>query len=157
MPIMPIMPIIHNVRKLLLLLTLALLSASIVHAQQAADPCMLPTVAKSTAVISISASATTVSLVAPGANATSAIFVCNASFTISGTTNPTAQLEYGTGATCGTGTTPMTGAYPGGAATAPTPIFIESIQGTPAAQRVCIVTTGTAPTAQGMITFVVQG
>ena len=96
-------------------------------------------------------SATTTQLVAP--SGTKSVYVCAFSFTVSGTT-PTAQFEYGTGASCGSGTTALTGPY--------TPIVgneiaagagMGTIMRAPAANGVCLVTTGTTPGAQGVLTY----
>jgi hypothetical protein len=117
------------------------------------SPCESSGNAKLSTPINI-ASATTTSLV--GINGAMLIYPCSYSLTLSGTTSPTFLLEYGTGATCGTGTVALTGAYLGGAATAPTPIVGGELQATTASQRLCAVTGGTAPNAQGELTYIQQ-
>lgn len=105
---------------------------------------------KSSVVINIT-SATTTSLVAPLTAPTNAsIYSCGFNVT---TVGGTFQLEYGTGATCGTGTTVLTGAYPagnisyGGNGS-------EVLQPTPGAQRLCAVSGAGLTNAQGVLTFV---
>jgi hypothetical protein len=128
---------------------------SVVMAQvQSADPCATTSIAKIGIPINIG-SATTTSLIAPGVSANSIANVCGLSLTITGASS-TFQLEYGTGATCGTGTTAMTGAYAG--ASTPVAVFTGTgalVVAAPAANRVCAVTTGTV-SAQGVLTYVLQ-
>jgi hypothetical protein len=90
-----------------------------------ADPCFNPNNAKSSAVINIS-TATTTSIVAAVAGAT--VYVCDFVITISqvATTANTLKFVTGTGATCGTGTTDLTGAFGAGGVTAAAPIVIAS-------------------------------
>lgn len=131
----------------------------IVYAQvQSSDPCQSTAVPKLSTAINIAATAGTTSLVAPGVSANSQIFVCGLSVTISGTTSPTFQLIAGTGATCGGSPVNLTGAWLGGAATAPTPILtgVITLVTTPAADRLCAVAGGTAPTVQGVLTYLLQ-
>lgn len=65
----------------------------------------------------------------------------------------TAQIEYGTGSNCGTGTTTVSGALALGASA---PVQAQAAQGAlvsiPAGQDVCIVSTGTA-TFAGLISY----
>lgn len=116
------------------------------------NPCQNSNFLVQSVVVNIS-SATTTSIVAPitGAKVT----ICGFLLVPTGTT-PTVQFEYGTGATCGTGTTTLTGAM---APTAGQPLSYgiggSSLQSTPISQRVCIVTGGT-PNVQGVVTFVQQ-
>lgn len=127
-----------------------------------ADPCEDMFVAKSSAVINIT-SATTTSLVAVSGSTT--VYVCGFSLTISEvvTTANTFQLEYGTGATCGGGTTALTGLYGAGGVTAAAPIVISvgngsaTVAKSAASNGVCAVTAiGASGTFQGLITFVQQ-
>lgn len=129
---------------------------SITHAQvQSADPCQSTAVGKLSTPINI-VTATTVSLVAPGVSTNSQIFVCGITMTLSGTT-PTFQLVTGTGATCGSSQAAMTGAFLGGTSTAPTAILtgVITVATTPAAFRLCAITTGTV-NAQGVLTYLQQ-
>lgn len=115
----------------------------------AADPCASPGLPKSSVPINIT-SATTTSLVAPAAN--TSIYVCGFNLITAG---GSFQLEYGTGAACGTGTTVLTGAYPagtihyGGAG-------MEILAPTPAAYRLCAVSGTGLTNAQGVLTFMQQ-
>lgn len=133
--------------------------SGIVYAQvQSSDPCQSTAVPKLSTPINISATAGTTSLVAPGVSANSQIFVCGLSVTISGTTTPSFQLIAGTGATCGGSPVNLTGAWLGGATSAPTPILtgVITLVTTPAADRLCAVAGGTAPTIQGVLTYLQQ-
>lgn len=116
-----------------------------------ADPCMDPNVAKSSVSVNI-ASATTTQIVA--ISGTTTVYVCGWVFTAAGT-NPTYQFEYGTGASCGSGTTVLTGTF------LPVVSSVNSVFGAgtiikgAAANAVCIVSGGT-PSIQGAVTFVQQ-
>lgn len=115
------------------------------------DPCQNTQVMKSSVVINVS-SATTTQLVA--LSGSTVVYACGFSVVATGTT-PTVQFEYGTGASCGTGTTTLTGAY---APTAGSPLSYSNggtIFKTPAGNALCVVTGGT-PNAQGVLTFVQQ-
>lgn len=125
------------------------------------DPCLSPSVKKSSVPINIT-TATTTQLVAASANA--AIYVCGYSFTISqvATTANTLQFEYGTGASCGTGTTALTGLFGAGGVTAAPPLLIQApSDGTditaPAGNALCAVTAiGASGSFQGVLTYVQQ-
>jgi hypothetical protein len=121
----------------------------------AIDPCQSSAIPKQSAVINIS-SATTTSLVA--ISGTTTIYVCGFSVTLASTVAAdTIQFEYGTGATCGTGTVLLTGALntagflTGTISYGPGSTIFKTV----AAQRLCAVTTvGTGPSIQGVMTFV---
>lgn len=123
------------------------------------DPCT--SAAKSSAVINIT-TATTTSLVA--ISGTTSIYVCGVSMTVSEviTTPNTILFEYGTGATCGTGTTPLTGKYGDGGVTAGIPIVVNAGNGgtvfsAPAGSRLCALTAiGATASFQGVLTYVQQ-
>ncbi len=133
------------------------------HAQlsvRAADPCFGNL--KASVPISV-ASATTTSLVA--VSGVTSVYVCGFSMTIapSATAADTAQFEYGTGATCGTGTTVLTGTYGNGDLTSATGVATVNYSGggstifvAPAGNGICIATTGTAVSVQGVMTYVQQ-
>jgi hypothetical protein len=125
------------------------------------DPCQSPGNAKSSVPINIT-TATTTQLVA--LSGTKTIYVCGASFTIapSGTTADTILFEFGTGASCGTGTTALTGAFGAGdltTTTGVTPITLAdpgvSITA-PAGNALCAVSAGTTVNIQGVLQFVQQ-
>lgn len=92
------------------------------------------------------------------------IFVCGVTMTIapSGTTADTATFEYGTGASCGTGTTVLTGAFGAGDLTTTTGVLPISFADpastfrTPAGQALCLVSAGTTVNIQGVLTYVQQ-
>lgn len=113
------------------------------------DPCA-GGFTKSSVVINIT-SATTTSLVAPfSIPQNRSIYVCGFNLaTVAGTF----QLEYGTGATCGTGTTVLTGAYPAGNISYGGN-GAEVLQPTPGAQGLCALTGAGLTNAQGVLTFV---
>ena len=120
------------------------------------DPCS--TSQKIVVPISI-ASATTTQLLALAAG--KAIYVCSATITIAGsaTTAGSIVFEYGTGASCGTGTTAITGAMAGSTtAGTPTVILINggggSAFGTVAGQALCALSAGTTVSITGYITVV---
>lgn len=133
--------------------------ASTVLSVQNNDPCSYA--AKFSAAISIT-SATTTNLV-PVSGST-AVYGCGASFTIapSATSADTALFEYGTGAAC-TSPTVLTGTYGNGDLTSAAPVVPinygaagSTIFKSPAANGICIVTTGTAVNVQGVLTYVQQ-
>jgi hypothetical protein len=117
------------------------------------DPCGSWGVVKQSVPVAIT-TATTTQLVALSAGQT--VFVCGFTFAMTGTT-PTFQFEYGTGASCGTGTTVLTGAFQNDIATG----FGQYIYGggemtifaAASANALCIVSAGT-PTINGVVTFV---
>lgn len=126
-----------------------------------ADPCQSPLATKSSVPINVT-TATTTQLVALTVGQT--IYVCGMTLTIapSGTTADTATFEYGTGATCGTGTTALTGALGAGDLTTTTgllPISFADPGATmtaPAGNALCIVSAGTTVNIQGIMQFVKQ-
>jgi len=124
-----------------------------VNINNAGDPCQNPNVAKSNAIINIT-TATTTSIV--GISGSTAIYACGYYFAAQGTT-ATYQWEYGTGGTCGTGTTILTGAV--SVTTTATP---HSALGgftmfkAPASNGLCLVSTGTSPIYNGWLTYVQQ-
>ncbi len=123
------------------------------------DPCS--SAAKSSAVISV-ATATTTSLVA--VSGSTKVYVCGFSMSIapSATAADTAAFEYGTGAAC-TGPTALTGTYGNGDLTSAAPVVPVSYGGagqtvfaSAASNGICILTTGTAVSVQGVLTYVQQ-
>jgi hypothetical protein len=102
----------------------------------------------------VNTTAATTLLVAPGA--LQQVYVCSFAATEGGTAPVTLKFEYGTGATCGTGTAAMTGTF------TPTPGqpltlgFGGDIMVTPQGQSLCAVITGTSASLQGVITYVVN-
>lgn len=126
-----------------------------------ADPCQNPGSVKGFAQVQI-VSATTTQLIPTVAGQT--IYVCGGFVEIasSGTTAATITFEYGTGATCGTGTVAFTGPMGTGTATAGIgPLAIPLSSGVtnfaiPPTDNFCAVTTGTTVSANGWINFVSQ-
>lgn len=125
------------------------------------DPCQDLSQQKSSVAVNIS-TATTTQIVA--LSGTTAVYVCGYSLVAGAGTNPSIQFEYGTGASCGTGTTALTGAMATGvtvSTTAPGPIFNSpgqdvSLLKTAAGNALCLVSGGTTPNFQGFVTFVQQ-
>lgn len=116
----------------------------------AGDPCLDPNLVKTSAALNVTATAQVVPL-----SSGLLIYVCGWSATAGGTT-PTLQWEYGTGSTCGTGTTVLTGTYlptvgawmsTGGAGT---------VVKAPASNALCMVVSGTTPSIQGVVSYVQQ-
>jgi hypothetical protein len=127
----------------------------------ATDPCASSGVAKASAAINITTAATT-ALVAPSAGLT--VYVCSFSMTISQvvTTANTIKFVRGTGATCGTGTADLTGAFGTGGVTAAPPIVVASGAGNTqfkgsSGDGVCATTTiGASAAFVGVLTYVQQ-
>lgn len=112
------------------------------------DPCQNTGVIKSSVAVAIS-TATTTRVIAPVAGQT--IYACSFGGTAVAGTAATYTWEYGTGGTCGTGTTLLTGALTGGGF-----FHILGEFHTASAAELCIVTGGTGPNYQGILTYVQQ-
>lgn len=126
-----------------------------------ADPCQSAGVAKNSVAINAVAAGTTQLVALSGATR---VYVCGVSMTIapSGTSADTATFEYGTGASCGTGTTALTGAFGAGdlTTTAP-PLFVTFADPgttikTPPGNAFCLLSAGTTVNIQGVLTYVQQ-
>lgn len=137
-------------------------AASLCHSQAnyTRDPCQNTNATKSSVAINIS-SATTTQLVA--LSGTLSVYVCGFSLTISQvvTTANTILFEYGTGASCGTGTTVLTGLYGAGGITAAQPIVVSEYGLTlftaPAGNALCALTAiGGSGSFQGVLTYIQQ-
>ncbi len=115
-----------------------------------ADPCLSPGILKSSVTIAQTASAQLVALVTG-----QTIYVCQATFTLTGT-SPTAKFQYGTGTTCATGPTDLTGAMAPTAGSFLSLGWGGTIFKSAASNALCIVLAGTTPSAQGVLTFVQQ-
>lgn len=117
------------------------------------NPCQNSNFVISSVAVNI-ASATTTQLVAPLTGAK--ITVCGFAVSLTGTT-PTMQLEYGTGGTCGTGTVVLTGAYaPLTGSVISYGIGGSSLKSSAASAGLCLISGGTAPSIQGVLTYVQQ-
>lgn len=112
------------------------------------DPCQNPGVLKSSVAVSVS-SATTTQLVALSAG--KSIYVCGGTISSVGGTS---TLEYGTGASCGTGTTTLTGAFPA-ASTVPLGSGL-SLLATASGNALCILSGASTTATAGFITYVQQ-
>lgn len=125
----------------------------------AADFCALPQYDKSSVVVNISTAATT-QLVALSTG--KAVYVCSVALSISQvvTTANTIKFVGGTGASCGTGTTDLTGAFGAGGVTAGTPIVVNVGAGhtmftAPMSNALCATTTiGGSASFVGVVTYV---
>jgi hypothetical protein len=124
------------------------------------DPCKAGGLLQSIP-INVNAAGTT-QLLAPVTGAS--IYVCGGHLDIasSATTAATAKFEYGTGSSCGTGTTALTGTMGTGQASSSIgaqPVSLSTF-GTnleaPAGNALCIVTAGTTVSVQGYINLVQQ-
>jgi hypothetical protein len=118
------------------------------------DPCQSNGVAKTSVAINLT-TATTTQLVALAAG--QSVYVCGYNFTETSVAQ-TAQFEYGTGASCGTGTTVLTGPFT--STTTNTIVVGEYSGGTimtaPTGNALCIVSTGAAVVIGGSLTYVQQ-
>lgn len=135
-------------------------AASITNIAGASDPCSDVSAIKSSATVNIS-SATTTQLVA--LSGTTSVYVCGYQLAAGAGTNPSIQFEYGTGASCGTGTTALTGAMATGVTVSTTvagPVFSAgpdaTVLKTPSGNALCLVSGGTTPNWQGFISYVQQ-
>jgi len=115
------------------------------------DPCQSPGATKSSAIVAIT-TATTTQLVA--LSGTKSVYVCGFNATVAAA--QTLTFEYGTGSSCGTGTTALTGAF---APATGTPLNIGGGEATaitaPSGNALCVVSTTTGST-QGVLTYVQQ-
>lgn len=128
-------------------------------AVKTSDPCT--SAAKSSVAISV-ATATTTSLVA--VSGSTVAYVCGFAMTIapSATAADTALFEYGTSTTC-TSPTSLTGTFGNGDLTSAAPVApvsygdgLATVFKGAASAGICIVTTGTAVSVQGVLTYVQQ-
>ena len=115
------------------------------------DPCQSSGVSKTSLVVNVTTSAQVI-----GAVGGQIAYVCGFSLSIAGTT-PTMQFQYGTGSVCATGLANLTGVY---APLTGSMITFGSGSATvllpPVSQAVCIATTGTSPSVQGVLTYIQQ-
>jgi hypothetical protein len=125
------------------------------------DPCA-STDNKSSVAITTS-TATTASIVS--ASGTTSIYVCHFDMSIAGsaTAAATAKLEFGTGSNCGSTQSAITGTYGSNdAAVSTTPTVVAAGDGgfsvavSSSGSLLCLVTTGTNPFVQGLVTYVQQ-
>ena len=125
------------------------------------DPCTNPSNAKASVPINITTAATT-QLVALSAG--KSVYVCGGSFTIapSATAADSILFEYGTGSSCGTGTTALTGAYGAGdLTTAAPPVSVSLVSSgvvmiAPSGNALCAVSAGTTVNIQGVLSVIQQ-
>ena len=121
------------------------------------DPCQSSGNAKSSVIVNLSSTGAAQTIAASGSTI---IYVCGFTITISGTTTPAFQFEYGTGANCVTGNTDVSGTFGGGtqAASGQTVSTGGTMTqfATTASQALCINPTGTSPSIQGVVTYVQQ-
>jgi hypothetical protein len=113
-----------------------------------ADPCMAPGIAKSNFSVSVTADTELVALTSG-----QTIFLCGSSLTLGGTA-PTVAFVYGTGTTCGTGQTSLTGAINPTAGLILNLGWGGTVFSTAVSNALCILITGTTPTIRGQITYV---
>jgi hypothetical protein len=146
---------------LLILSSLTPASADPILHTGTSDPC-LSVDNKASAKISVS-SATTTGLVATSGS--TVIYVCHFDMSIAGsaTSAATAQLEFGTGAACVTTQSAITGTYGSNdAAVSTVPTVVSGGDGgfsvaiSSAGAALCVVTAGTSPFVQGVVTYVQQ-
>lgn len=134
-------------KRLLLSLFAILLLPVLAHAQTASLNDYCAALHKQSVPISVS-SATTTSLVAPVTG--TSIYICG--FYIS-SVGGTSTLEYGTGATCGTGTTTLTGAFAAATTVSLYPATSELLN-VPTSNRLCLLSGTSTSATVGMLTYV---
>jgi hypothetical protein len=115
------------------------------------DPCANLSVPKSSVAINIS-TATTTQLVA--VSASKAIYACSFAASVAGTA-PTVLFEYGTSTAC-TGTNALSGTLAITTGSYVTLGWGGTIFTAPATNGLCLVSGGTLPSVQGVLTYVVQ-
>ncbi len=114
------------------------------------DPCSNPNIAKNSVPINIT-SASTTTLIGPFS--TGQTYVCGWSISLIGASQ-TIQFEYGSGASCGTGTVLLTGAMGPGTLAEQQLVHELPLRATPLNNSICAVTTGATVNAQGVMTYV---
>jgi len=126
-------------------------AASIANVSGASDPCQDVSAQKSSVAINQAASTQLITN-----SGTTSIYVCGYNFTAATGTSATYEFEYGTGTTCGTGTTALTGAYTGNSSAPVSYGPGSTLFKVPSTDNLCLINGGTSPSAQGVLTFVQQ-
>jgi len=124
------------------------------------DPCQSANTTKTSTVVNVTTATTTLIATSTG----NGVSICGFSMTISQvvTTANTLKFVRGTGATCGTGTADLTGAYGTGGVTAAAPLVLAvSGAGTlfksTGSENICVTTTiGASAAFTGVVTYVIQ-
>jgi hypothetical protein len=129
-------------------------TTSIVGPTAGGNPCFGNPSAVVTSVVSNPAAAGTTQLVALSAG--KSIYVCSGYFGNGSGTTPTLSFEYGTGSTCGTGTTAFYPAVAVPAASAAPVLLSAPTYVVPSGNALCAVLGGTTPTASLAVTYVQQ-
>lgn len=115
---------------------------------QTIDPCQRSEVLKSSVVLNVTVSAQVLA-----ASGTTHVYVCGFSATVGGT-SPTYQFVYGTGAVCATGQTTLSGTFAPTSGAFQTSGTGMTVFKTPASQALCLLTGGTTPSVQGVLSYV---
>lgn len=141
--------------KKIILLIAFLLSASAVQAQSN-DPC---TNADNIQSVAISITSGTTTRIVNSTDTEKKTIFCSVTLTLVGAaTANTLIFEYGTGATCGTGTVVLTGAFTASTAVGSSTVIQLlpfSFKSIPAGNSTCLLTT-TADAVKGVVSFVIQ-
>lgn len=118
------------------------------------DPCQDLSQQKQSFAVNVSSATTTAVVPVSG---TTSVYVCGWSLqTVSGTT-PTIQFEFGAGTACATSPSVLTGTFTGAALQLfNSPSTDTTILKAPSGNGFCLITGGTTPNVQGVITFVQQ-
>lgn len=142
-------------KKIILLLLLLISVPSIANAQST-NPC---TNADNIQSVAISITSGTTTRIVNSTDTEKKTILCSVSLTLVGAaTANTVVIEYGTGATCGTGLNALTGAFTasvvvGSATVLSLPAF--AMKSIPAGNSTCLLTT-TADAVKGVVSFVLQ-
>lgn len=109
--------------------------------------------------VAVSISSATTTRVVLNTDTEKATYICGINVTMVGAaTAQTVLVQYGTGATCGTGTTNLTGAFTASTVVGSSTVISTppgSFKATPVANSTCLATT-TGDAVRGVISFVVQ-
>lgn len=127
-----------------------------VHTQMSGDPCSNPQLIQSVAINITSGASTRIVL---STDAEKKTYICNINVTMVGAATPqTLAVQYGTAATCGTGTVLRSGTFKASTTVGSITnlqILQNTIQPIPVGNSTCILTT-TADAVNGIASFALQ-
>ena len=132
-----------------------LLLASVVSAQSS-NPC---TNADNIQSVAVSITSGTTTRIVNSTDTEKKTILCSVALTLVGAAAAnTLVVEYGTGATCGTGTTVLSGAFTASVTVGSSTVLVlpfPSMKSVPAGNSTCLVTT-TGDAVKGVVSFVIQ-
>lgn len=142
-------------KRIILLLVFLLSSVSAVSAQSS-NPC---TNADNIQSVAVSITSGTTTRIINSTDTEKKTVLCGVTLTLVGAaTANTVVIEYGTGATCGTGTAALSGAFTASVVVGSSTVLIVppfSIKSIPAGNSTCLVTT-TGDAVKGVVSFILQ-